>query len=231
MGAVFNFTKSIVGAGVTGLGGAFASSGGIVSIICVVFFGILSKLSFDLLIELSIATMTPSDHPKASSYEDLGYAAGGSAGRTTVVWCKGLYTFGSMIAYMVIVKDNFSSAITHLLVPNNDQQQNAFYLLFFSDEIATTILMSTLVILPLCLLRDLKPLEKFSLIGILTILVVIAIVMYLYATTAPPANPNDIYVHWFQVRGGLVQRYGTVVVMSHVFVVFVSMWLTHNYHP
>lgn len=213
LGAVFNLTKSIVGAGVTGLGGAFASSGGLISVLGILFFGLLSKLSFDLLIELSIGSTLPH---QTSSYEALGYAAAGATGRNIVVICKGLYTFGSMVAYMVIVKDNFASAATHLIGRTSagmNGKDSSIVQGILLDENASTILISTLVILPLCLMRDLKPLEKFSLTGILTILSVIAIVIYLYVTTDSRVHDSGYdsrataaYVHWFQIRSGLVRR-------------------------
>ena len=78
-GATFNFTNSVVGAGAIGLGGAIAVSGGAVSIACIIFFGILTKLSLDMLIELTVKTDGAN-----GSYEDLGRAAYGTAGRLAV---------------------------------------------------------------------------------------------------------------------------------------------------
>ena len=52
-GAIFNFTNCIVGAGAIGLGGAIAMSGGLISIVLIVFFAIITKFSLDLVIELS----------------------------------------------------------------------------------------------------------------------------------------------------------------------------------
>ena len=53
IGTTFNFTNSIIGAGAMGLGGAFAASGGLISIICLVSFAYLMKLSLDLIVDLS----------------------------------------------------------------------------------------------------------------------------------------------------------------------------------
>lgn len=49
----FNFTNSIIGTGIIGLGGAFAASGGGVSIILLVGFALLTKSSLDLVVDLS----------------------------------------------------------------------------------------------------------------------------------------------------------------------------------
>ncbi|KAL7432566.1 hypothetical protein ACHAXM_005960 [Skeletonema potamos] len=53
IGTTFNFTNSIIGAGAMGLGGAFAASGGLISIICLLGFAYLTKLSLDLIVDLS----------------------------------------------------------------------------------------------------------------------------------------------------------------------------------
>ena len=53
IGTTFNFTNSIIGAGAMGLGGAFAASGGLISVICLVGFAYLMKLSLDLIVDLS----------------------------------------------------------------------------------------------------------------------------------------------------------------------------------
>ncbi|KAL3779695.1 hypothetical protein HJC23_010563 [Cyclotella cryptica] len=53
IGTTFNFTNAIIGAGAMGLGGAFAASGGGVSILCLLGFAYLTKLSLDLIVDLS----------------------------------------------------------------------------------------------------------------------------------------------------------------------------------
>eukprot|EP00594_Rhizosolenia_setigera_P006986 CAMPEP_0178951890 /NCGR_PEP_ID=MMETSP0789-20121207/7485_1 /TAXON_ID=3005 /ORGANISM="Rhizosolenia setigera, Strain CCMP 1694" /LENGTH=211 /DNA_ID=CAMNT_0020632829 /DNA_START=520 /DNA_END=1155 /DNA_ORIENTATION=+ len=51
---IFNLTNSIIGAGAIGLGEAFANSGGIISVLLLIFFGCLAKLSADIIIDLSL---------------------------------------------------------------------------------------------------------------------------------------------------------------------------------
>jgi amino acid permease len=223
LGAVFNFTKSIVGAGITGLGGAFAISGGFVSIVGIVFCAVLSKLSFDLLIYLSIVvnesstSSTTNGRIASSSYEELGAAAFGGTGRAIVVISKALYTFGTMVVYHILVKDNFASAIRHLLPTLSSSSWGQL----LQSKNAMTVVIGTTVILPLCLLRDLKPLEKSSVFGMISIISLVIIVIYLYFTTTTtistfddvgPASALDdesatsLYIHWFQVRGGVLRR-------------------------
>ena len=104
LGAIFNFTNSIVGAGCIGLGGAIASSGGLVSITLVLFFAVLTKVSLDLLIRLSIEHSTST---MMASYEDLAEIGMGYwKGRVLVMICKLLYSFGCLVAYVIVIKDN-----------------------------------------------------------------------------------------------------------------------------
>ena len=189
-GAIFNFTNSIIGAGAIGLGGAIAKSGGIISVVAILSFAILTKLSLDMVIDLSIG----------SSYEELGRNCYGIPGWSAVLISKMLYAFGCLVAYIVVVKDNFGSALGHLISVD------------FNDTVVTLAL-STFVMLPLCLLRDMTPLSNLSMISVASMMVIVAIVLYLYFD-----NPNDIrehggsvYENWFQVRSGLLESLGTFV--------------------
>jgi len=48
------------------------------------------------------------------TYEELGRAAFGSVGRMSVLLSKALYSFGCLIAYVVVIRDNFGLAIRRL---------------------------------------------------------------------------------------------------------------------
>lgn len=89
-GAIFNFTNCIIGAGAIGLGGAFALSGGLISVASIIFFGVLTKLSLDLVVKMSIQAN--------GSYEELGTVAFGQAGWIAVLVSKFLYSFGCLVA-------------------------------------------------------------------------------------------------------------------------------------
>jgi amino acid permease len=228
-GAVCNFTKTIVNAGITGLGGAFAISGGCVSIVGIIFCALLSKLSFDLLIYLcivvnesstssSMTTISTKGRIASSSYEELGAAAFGGPGCAIVVISKTLYLFGTMVVYHMVVKENFASAVNNLL-PTSLSSSSSWWGQLLQSENAMMVAVGTIVILPLSLLRDLKPLEKSSIFGMIAVTSLVSIVIYLYFTTtptntsrsndgtaAPDDEPSVLYVHWFQVRGGVLQR-------------------------
>lgn len=194
-GCVFNFTNSIVGAGCMGLGGVMAASGGLVSIVAILWFAMLSKFSFDLLIDLS----------EGGSYEQLAFQTYGKAGSTMVSVSRFLYAYGCLVAYIKIVDDNLASGIEGMTGRR------------FGGAVVTFVVSAT-VMLPLSLLRDMTPLQRVSLVKILVVLCIIGTVTSLY-----PANHRGdeaaFQQHWLDVRPSLVKSLGTIVftfVSQHV---------------
>lgn len=196
-GCIFNFTNSIVGAGCIGLGGAVASSGGLISVFAILGFATLSKLSFDLLIDLSESS--------GSSYEQLASQTYGRAGLVTVSASRFLYAYGCLVAYIKIIDDNFASAIEGMIGRT-------------LNEHVVTVLISSTIILPLSLMRDTTPLERVSFLKVAVVVCILATVISLY-----PANHRvdggSFQTHWFNVHPGVIQSLGTFVftfVAQHV---------------
>ena len=215
-GAIFNFTNCIVGAGCIGLGGAFAQSGGAISILSIIVVAWLTKASLDLIIQLSLET--PGAH---GSYEDLGHVAFGTLGRLVIAASKFLYSFGCLVAYVVVIKDNLAPATFNLLQqggqcgghgqgltlpllpPFVDPTANRSTTEEGSSTTSSSIFWESLchvlenrlettwfaciaIILPLCMLRDMTPLASCSAISIGAIVSVMGIILYLFV-----ANPDD----------------------------------------
>jgi sodium-coupled neutral amino acid transporter 11 len=201
-GAIFNFTNCIIGAGAIGLGGAIARSGGLISICLILLFAVLTKFSLDMVIDLS----------DGKSYEDLGKHAFGDVGWAAVLVSKKLYAFGCLIAYIVVIKDNFSTALKHLIFGNSDSKIFLAKLLDEADLV--TLLLSAIIIFPLCLLRDMTPLSNLSAVGVFSMVLIVLIIVYLFF-----ANPNDvvrvdggtIFENWLEVRPGVFESLGTFV--------------------
>jgi amino acid permease len=222
-GAIFNFTNCIIGAGAIGLGGAFAVSGGLVSIITILFFGILTKLSLDLVIELSLlgdedddendegSTRSSTHH--GTSYEDLGRRVFGLPGQLVVLSFKFLYSFGCLVAYVIVVKDNFGPAVKSLIFGNvvNDQLMTDFLYNFLTHSVWSTWTVSLLIIFPLCLLRDMTPLASFSLVSIISMIVIVGIVFGLSFDSGIRHEGGSIQENWFQIRPGYLECLGTFV--------------------
>jgi amino acid permease len=230
--AIFNFTNSIVGAGCIGLGGAIASSGGMISIALIVFFAILTKLSLDLLIRLSIEHSTTA---MTASYEDLAQAGMGYwKGRVLVMICKLSYSFGCLVAYIIVIKDNCGPALKSLIYGEGDgdgedmynnidtetdandhhdgHQENWFYWLLSKDYMVTWVL-SFAFILPLCLLRDMTPLAFGSLISVASMITIVGIVIYIYfeCPDVRQEPTGGFYENWVEIRPGVLSNLGTFI--------------------
>ena len=153
------------------------------------------------------------------SYEQLGEVTYGKAGLVIIVVSKFVYSFGCMVAYIVIVKDNFGSAVKHLVFGTSRTTQTRLLsessvsdgtlATFLDKQELVTLLLSATVMLPLCLLRDMTPLEKFSAIKIVAVLSIVLIVAFLFF-----ANPNgsvrleggNTFQNWFEIRQGFLER-------------------------
>ena len=186
--------------GAIGLGGAFALSGGLVSVVSILFFGVLTKLSLDLVVEMSLGV--------GGSYEELGKAAFGQVGWIAVLVSKFLYSFGCLVAYIVVVKDNFGFALRHLLYGNDAAGASWFVRLLGRDDVVT-LLLSTLVILPLCCLRDMSSLTNLSAVSVVSMVFIVAIIIYLYFDN-PSGSIREpggtLCENWFQIRPGYLER-------------------------
>lgn len=184
--AIFNFTNCIIGAGAIGLGGAIAESGGFISLITIICFAILVKLSLDLTVRLSL-------QEGHASYEDLGKAAYGHTGKFLVMAAKFAYSFGCIVAYTVVIQDNFGPAVSNLLYGKTSSSSSSLFWLLHHDAWCTWVL-STTVILPLCLLRDMTPLACASVVSIISMVSIVAIAIYLWwidINEVPSPFPDD----------------------------------------
>jgi sodium-coupled neutral amino acid transporter 11 len=210
-GASLNFSNSIVGAGVVGVGGAIANSGGIVSLVCAVCFAVLTKLSFDIVIDLALET-----NETTSSYEDLGRVAFGTSGYLAVAISKGLFAFGCLVAYVVICKLSFAPACRSLFLEDPSSPPGEGITSIFFDETWSTLFLSATVMLPLSLMRDMTLLEKFSAAKIVIFMLIVLILIYLAMTISgdeigSAENPHAFREHWLAINPGFMQNMGTFV--------------------
>ena len=119
------------------------------------------------------------------SYEDLGYAAYGRTGKVLVMVSKFVYAFGCVVAYTIIIHDNFGSAIRHLFHVNSHHHQSSFFVIrwfywMIQHDIWCTWLVCTSIILPLCLMRDMSTLASTSFISIIAMISIVGIVVYMW---------------------------------------------------
>jgi len=234
------------GAGCIGLGGAIALSGGIISIALVLFFAILTKLSLDLLIRLSLQHST-TNTAMMSSYEDLAQASMGYwKGRVLVMTSKFSYSFGCLVAYIIVIKDNCGPALESLIYGKEEDidikiDANSYYdnegdwfHWFLSKNYMVTWVVSLAFILPLCLLRDMTPLAFGSLISVASMITIVSIVIYIYfeCPDVRQEPTGSIYENWLEIRPGVLSNLGTFIftfVSQHtVHLVFASLKPQHQ---
>ena len=226
------------------MGGAFAESGGLISAVTIIFFALLTKLSLDLVVCMSVehghcettttsrqhgttqddnepsrlhtttattttTTTTSNTHStRSASYEELGYLAFGQTGRIAVLLSKFLYSFGCLVAYIIVVKDNFAPALQHFIF-GSGHQDNWFnqYLLQPGSEDTITWCLGIFVILPLCLLRDMTPLASLGAVSIASMVCIVLIVIYIYvAEPEIRQEGGSIYENWLEIRPGYMER-------------------------
>mmetsp|Transcript_34472 Transcript_34472/g.61994 ORF Transcript_34472/g.61994 Transcript_34472/m.61994 type:complete len:977 (-) Transcript_34472:155-3085(-) len=153
------------------------------------------------------------------TYEELGRAAFGTTGRLLVLASKALYSFGCLIAYVVVVRDNFGLALRRIIVgptsPNVVEGDEGHGWLYDDDFLAFWV--SAIFILPLSCPRTMKPLAKFSFLSILSIMFLIVVVAYLFVTCTNPeggvTSKASFYQNWIQIRSfsGFVESLGCFV--------------------
>jgi amino acid permease len=174
--------------------------------------------------------------PEPVTFEELGHITFGVVGKAAVALSKFGFAFGCCIAYVHLVKSNFASAAYNLLFgrDTNSSDGDRFPPILrpcitlsqslLRNETLFTVVLSTVVILPLCLLRELSVLARASVIKIMCMYSIVFIIVYLYLYgevgrgTRPVENPstktteladNLTYERWIQVRPGLLQSLGT----------------------
>jgi hypothetical protein len=143
---VFNLVKAIVGVGVLSLPAGVAAFGSAPSAfipagILITVIGILSGYGFQLIGKVCAYT-------GAKSYREAWSKSVGEGSSWIPAWSTTCKTFLACLAFSMVLADTFSSLLE---TPRN----------------VTLIAVTLLVLLPLCLMKNLKSLAPFSLVGVL----------------------------------------------------------------
>jgi amino acid permease len=166
------------------------------SFLCLPYcFFAMNKYVFDLVIALSIET-----EGARGSFEHLGAAAYGIWERLSVMFSKALFIFGCLVVYVVAFKDNFTPAVCHLLYGTS--QPDGMLSFFHSNSCWTTAACSTIVVLPLVLLRDVSPLAQFSVLKLGIYLFIMCFVFKIQIESVSKDtdswNLENLKQHWIQ---------------------------------
>jgi sodium-coupled neutral amino acid transporter 11 len=166
--ASFNFINSIVGAGIIGIPAAMEKCGFIFGIIMLLFVACLVYQSVLILIDCGLKT-------DKLDFEEVAETLLGRKGYYAALISMFLFSYGAQVAYLIIIGDTLP-VVFHLFYPNNP----------LADRNITISILAIVIILPLCLLKDLGSLSWSSLlsifadVGLVLIVLIVGIYIYMY---------------------------------------------------
>lgn len=118
-----------------------------------------------------------------------------------------LFAFGAICAYIVIIGDNLP-VVLYYFWPSL-QDGSAHGILLFLTHRSTIMLSTTLfIILPLSLLRDIAKLAATSTIAFLTVLYIVAVVVWEWL--ALPTTMRGVESPWTFANGGWLRAVGVI---------------------
>eukprot|EP01083_Nonionella_stella_P234388 825107_1 len=160
-GAIFNLMNSIIGGGIITLSEALSNSGFGLGICILLFVGLATEYTFNLTIVLGITV-------GKMTYEGLATRLFNKFGYYSINISIFVLSFSAMVGYLIAlgrILDSFmSSGVVEVAADSIFRDRRVFIAIF-----------SILAVLPLCLLKDLSKLEKFSGVSIFNVVVVVTL--------------------------------------------------------
>lgn len=208
-GASFNFVNSIVGAGIIGIPFAIQQCGFIPGMLLLLLVAYLINRSVVMLVECGM---------RAGKFdlESLAEHLLGPAGYYLAVTSMMLFAYGGMTAYLVILGDTLPVVADFLFGPS-----------FLSQRRASIGFFSTLIVLPLCLMRDLSSLSWTSFLSIFADAVLIVIILVSAASATKEQSehfqPDDLGQMGITLFAGLGTMSFAFVCQHNSFLVFKSL--------
>ena len=168
-----NMSNSIVGAGIVGLPFALQKSGMGVGVFLLVAMSFISWYALKLVGESSIAL-------RSRSYEESAQRTLGALGEKAVLVSQFMFDFGAALAYLMIAADT-STGVMRLIIGHGfpGLRQICILVIAFTG------------MLPLCLLRDISGLEKWSSLSIFIVIVVSILVLIKMAMRVDARGNSD----------------------------------------
>jgi sodium-coupled neutral amino acid transporter 11 len=196
MDATFNFTNSIVGAGIIGLPYALKQSGLITGLFLLGFLAYLVDYTVILLV-------TDGKLAGKSTYQGLIDYCFGSKGLLVVSVFQFIFAYGAMCAYTVILGDTIPTVFASVL------SKNSWFHSILTSRSIMIILCTVMVSLPLSLYRDVSALAKTSAVSLAMIcFIVIAVVVT--AWQLPPPLLGNPELRYTIMNDGIFQAMGVI---------------------
>lgn len=162
----FNFVNVIVGAGIVGLPYVFKEAGFCMAIALMTLLCWLTDYSVRMLVSTGYSV-------GVHNYEDLMQKAFGRPGYLTVCSLILVFDFGAILSYLIILGDSSSLVVKDALGYTEECSSVTCDQI---ERICISVAASVLI-LPLCLSRDISNLESASFVSIFTVVVIILMVM------------------------------------------------------
>lgn len=174
--SVFVLAATTLGAGILALPYAMSLLGWLFGSLLLLSVGGCSSYSIYLLLETARAV-------GATTYEELGHAVFPRFGRRLVVACTLVLIFGSLTAFFVIIGDTITPAIQNIFNSHSS---------FFTNHHTLLVTVAVVIVYPLCLLKSIHALERWSFlaVGIILLFSLLVIVESVRAMVRGTAAPN-----------------------------------------
>jgi len=174
IGAIFNVNSSILGGGILSFPYAFAAAGivgGIIATMVIVFFALIA-------IVIILYTYDKYCRGRADSYQSVVKLLYGRNAEMIMIIAVATYAFGSCIAYLVIIADQFVAVISAF---GSGWYTNRYFVLT-----AATIV----IVMPLSMLKDVGLLKYSSFLATTMVYYFTLMIFYfsLVGTTIPDDN-------------------------------------------
>eukprot|EP01084_Bolivina_argentea_P004688 8898_1 len=239
VGCVFNYTNSIIGAGIIGLPYALHIAG--------FYYGIILLILVSLLIDYGVRHLVECGVSKNKlDYELIVEYQFGKRGYYTVTLFMFLFAYGAMVAYHIVIGDTITP-IVHYANTNGDYHK------IYNQRWFIITIFSIIFMLPLSLLKNMASLDKTSALSFVCVIVIVFTVTIQGAKVSPYNDLNQLNVEhllinqqWFagagtmafafvchhntfvvfnSLKNNTARRWGITTHLSLAISVFFSMWL------
>lgn len=202
--ASFNFINSIVGAGIIGIPYAIQRCGFVSGVIMLAYVAYLVYQSVTMLIDCGVKA-------NKLDFEELAEHLLGRSGYYAALVFMFLFAYGAQVAYLVVIGDTIP-IVAKLFMPDS----------VFANRNITIALMSTCIVLPLCLLRDLSSLSWTSMLSIAAdiALVLIVLIAAPSASVAEGIRHNEVTFLSSSIFVGIGTMSFAFVCQHNSFIVF-----------